>query len=258
MELVNALFSLLEKFDTNTILLIVGFDVLLIATFCRRGGFTLLKRRKRDDWILDLSGLFVQGTLIPWLQIVIVIALMAAVFPDLAGSLTWHPLAAFAFCFVVVDYGYYWNHRLFHNKKLWAIHKVHHTAPQMDVIVTSRNTLWTSFLIVYLWINGVMLYLLADPAAYLLAVTLTAVLDVWRHSTLQPVGILKNILGSVLILPNDHAWHHSQDVYDVNFGANLNVWDKLHGSWYVNDAEPARIGLVLEMSVVSKLWWPFR
>ena len=58
MELVNTLFSLLEIFEPNTILLVVGFDVLLIATFCRRGGFSLLKRRKKDDWILDLSGLF--------------------------------------------------------------------------------------------------------------------------------------------------------------------------------------------------------
>lgn len=258
MSLYETLSSALNGIDRQTWLLIIGFNVLLVATFCRRGGMALLKRRKADDWIIDLASLFVQGTFIPWLQVVVVIAAMAALFPGWAGALTWHPLMSFLFCFVVVDYGYYWNHRLFHQKGFWSIHQVHHTASQMDVITTSRNTLWTSIFIIYLWVNGVMLYLLADVSAYLLAITLTAVLDLWRHSKLEPKGLVKKVLGTVLILPSDHAWHHSQDIYDINFGANLNVWDRLHGSWHRSNSEPKQIGIVSDMNILSKLWWPFK
>lgn len=256
--MLNELMTFLNEFDRHTLALIIGFDVLLVATFCRKGGWRLFRRRKTDDWVLDLSGLFIQGTLIPWLQVAVVIGVLALTVPQLAGSLTMHPVLAFLFCFVLVDYGYYWNHRLFHHKRFWAVHKVHHSAPQMDVFVTSRNTLWTSFFIVYLWANGVMLFLLNDPTYYVIAITLTAILDLWRHSNINPSGALARLLGSVLVLPRDHAWHHSQDIYDVNFGANLNIWDRIHGTWYQKSDEPKQIGLVLDMGLMAKLWWPFK
>lgn len=256
--MIESLLSVFNELDTETLALIAAFDVLLIATFCRKGGWALLRKRKKDDWALDLSGLFVQGTLIPWLQVAMVIGALYLIAPELAGTLDLHPAVAFLICFVAVDYGYYWNHRLLHKKRFWHIHKVHHSAPQMDVLVTSRNTLWTSFFIVYLWLNGIMLFLLADPTYYVVAITLTAILDLWRHSTLNPSGRIATLLGSVLILPRDHAWHHSQDIYDVNFGANLNFWDRLHGTWYQQEKAPARIGLTLDMGLMAKLWWPFR
>ncbi|MCG8671699.1 MAG: sterol desaturase family protein [Pseudomonadales bacterium] len=258
MDIIENITAIISSLDTNTWMLIIGFDFLLIATFCRRGGLALLKNRKKDDWVLDLTGLFVQGTMIPWLQVAVVIAAMSSVFPELGGSLSWHPVVAFLFCFVVVDYGYYWNHRLFHTDKLWAIHKVHHTAPQMDVLTTSRNTLWTSLFIIYLWANGAMIYLLADPTVYLLAITITAILDLWRHSKLNPKGMLRNVLRTFLILPSDHAWHHSQDIYDVNFGANINWWDRIHGTWHDSEEQPKTIGLTTTMSIAERLWWPFK
>ncbi|PCJ46862.1 MAG: sterol desaturase [Moraxellaceae bacterium] len=252
------LHSFVGQLDDNTLLLSAGFTLLLIVTFCRPSGFVLLKNRKADDWLLDLSNLFVQGTFIPWLQVILIAVLLTELLPGWSGSLAWHPVFAFLFCFVVVDYGYYWNHRLLHSKRFWPIHMVHHTAKQMDVLPTSRNTLWTSFFILYLWVNGVMLYLLENPEVYLLTITLTALLDLWRHSRLQPKGLFGKLLGSVLVLPNDHAWHHSQDIYDINFGANLNLWDRLHGSWLRNNREPENLGVVSDMNMISKLWWPFR
>ena len=116
---------------------------------------------------------------------------------------------------------YYWNHRILHTRKMWPIHVVHHTAQQMDVITTSRNSVWSSLFIIYLWGNGVVVYLLDDPMPYLAAVTITAVLDLWRHSPIHPTGFLEHFLGMFLILPKDHAWHHSRDQHNINFGANF-------------------------------------
>jgi sterol desaturase/sphingolipid hydroxylase (fatty acid hydroxylase superfamily) len=247
----------LSTIDPGTWALFISFWGLVIATATVSGGVAIFFERKKDDWILDGISLFVQGALIPLLQVFLVATWLTAFAPGSAGSVEIHPVLAFALCFVGVDYLYYWNHRILHTKPLWPVHLVHHTAGQMDVLTTSRNTVWSSLLIVYLWINGALVYLLADPAPYVAAITLTAVLDLWRHSPLQPRGLLERFLGGFLILPRDHAWHHSQDIFDVNFGANINLWDKLHGTWHPSTAEPQELGVKTNISLVSRLLWPF-
>ena len=247
----------LTTIDPGTWALFIAFWSLLLGTAWWGGGLSVFFKRKLDDWMLDGVSLFVQGALIPLCQVFLVAAGLSVWAPTAAGTLVLDPLVSFALCFVGVDYLYYWNHRILHTPKLWPIHLVHHTAPQMDVITTSRNTVWTSFFIVYLWINGAVVYLLPDPTPYAAAVTLTAILDLWRHSPLQPNGALEKTLGSFLILPRDHAWHHSQDVYDVNFGANFNFWDKLHGTWHPSTGQPQELGVKSDISLVSRLLWPF-
>ncbi len=244
--------------DWNLMMLGLAFCVLVIATFARSGGIVLIRNRTLDDWVLDISNLIMQGVMIQWLKVVIIVASLRFLLPDWAGTLVLNPFLAFLCSFVILDYGYYWNHRCLHTQTFWPIHRVHHTARQMDVLVTSRNTLWTSFFILYLWVNSIMMYLLAEPAVYFFGFTLTAVLDLWRHSNFQPKGIAKTVLGALLILPNDHAWHHSRDRYGINFGANLNIWDKMHGTWRRDDLPPKQLGIDEPMKLVHKLWWPFK
>jgi len=250
--------KVLSTIDPGTWALFTAFWILMIATALVSGGASVFFNRKKDDWLLDGISLLVQGALIPLLQVFLVATWLTQFQPDLAKTLVLEPWVAFGLCFVGVDYLYYWNHRILHTKALWPVHLVHHTAHQMDVLTTSRNTVWSSLLIVYLWLNGTVVYLLADPAPYAAAITLTAVLDLWRHSPLNPKGLIRDALGSFLILPRDHAWHHSQDVYDVNFGANLNWWDKLHGTWHLSQQEPKELGVKTNISLVSRLLWPFQ
>ena len=248
----------LASIEPGTWALFGAFWSLVLGTAWLGGGISVFLNRKMDDWMLDGVSLFVQGAVIPLCQVFLVAALLSVWAPGTAGTLVLDPVTSFILCFVGVDYLYYWNHRILHTPKLWPIHLVHHTAPQMDVLTTSRNTIWTSFFIVYLWVNGTLVYLLVDPAPYAAAVTLTAILDLWRHSPLQPSGSLEKILGSFLILPRDHAWHHSQDVYDVNFGANLNFWDKLHATWHASQRQPKELGVKSNISLVSRLLWLFQ
>ncbi|MEC9466850.1 MAG: sterol desaturase family protein [Myxococcota bacterium] len=249
--------EILAAIDPTDWALFLSFWALVVGTVSKSSRLKLMMARRMDDWVLDGVSLAIQGTVIPVLQVLVVIATLDSLAPEMAGSLTLHPLLAFTLCFVGIDYLYYWNHRLLHTDHLWPLHMVHHSAPQMDVFTTSRNTVWTSLFIIYLWGNGAMLYFLADSTPYVMAATLTAILDLWRHSPLQPRGLAETILGSFLILPQSHAWHHSRDVYDVNYGANLNLWDKLHGTWYTADAMPADIGVETDLSLSKRLFWPF-
>ncbi|MEH2022800.1 sterol desaturase family protein [Nostoc sp.] len=241
-------------------LLIFGSFIGLVGwTITNQIGRTQLKVKSREDWLIDATGLTIQGILIPLLQATLVYWIYQYLLPTQHGYLKISLIPTFIISFVVVDYLYYWNHRLLHTKLLWNVHQVHHTVTQMDVLGTSRNTLWTSLLIVYLWIHTLFLYLLADPTGYVLGVSLTSALDLWRHSRLIiPVNTrLYQVLSSWLILPQDHAWHHCREVYNYNYGANLKIWDKLHGTYYESKKMPSIIGIPISLNLLQKLFFPF-
>ena len=230
-------------------------------------GFTLaqpqlrqtLSRKDQASWILDMSGLVVQGMLIPLLQIAVVYQGYRWLLPGLHHAWALSPLGAFLLSFVGVDYLYYWNHRLLHSHWLWPIHRVHHTVTQMDVLGTSRNTLWSSFFILYLWVHALFIFSLSDPTAYILGVSLSNALDLWRHSEAHPPAWLSRWLAPWLILPQDHAWHHSPES-GTNYGANLKLWDWLHNTAHQPSCDrpaPASLGIPTPLSLVQQLIWPF-
>lgn len=237
----------------------LAFVILVGLTVANRVDRKKLRSKSRADWLLDSLGLWMQGLVIPALQIALVYPLYHFLLPQQQGI--WHlsPLLAFCLSFVGVDYVYYWNHRGLHQGWFWQCHQVHHTVTEMDVLGTSRNTLWTSFLIVYLWLNALFLYLLDDPTAYLVGVSLTAALDLWRHSSLQwPRGSwLDRLLSAWLILPRDHAWHHASDSSGCNFGGNLKLWDQLHGTYCDRDQPPATLGIQTSLTLTQRLLFPF-
>lgn len=241
-------------------LVIFGSFIGLVGwTISNQVGRTQLKVKSREDWFLDGIGLTIQGILIPLLQATLVYSLYEHFLPTHQRYLKISLIPAFIISFVVVDYLYYWNHRLLHSKLLWNVHQVHHTVTQMDVLGTSRNTLWTSLVIIYLWIHTLFLYLLTDPTGYLLGVSLTSALDLWRHSRLLiPANTrLFQFLSFWLILPHDHAWHHCREIHNYNYGANLKIWDKLHGTYYESENLPSPIGIYLSLNLFQKLVFPF-
>lgn len=213
------------------LIVFITFCTLLISTcFCEER-LTLLIRKSIANWTLDISGLFIQGIVIPFFQTTLLYYTLLQFLPHWQDSLRLGPMWIFALHFISVDYLYYWNHRLLHGR-LWHWHIVHHTAERLDVWVSSRNSLWTHFLIVYVWINALFLFLLENPAPYLLSVAITASLDLWRHSQVYPrrPNYIYRLFSKILITPHEHAWHHSNDKIDSNFGANLKIWDRLHGT----------------------------
>ena len=222
----------------------------------RRGGL----RRRTEDWILDGSGLVMQGAVIPVLQILVADVVLSTLAPSWRGAVRLDWWAAFLINFVVVDYAYYWNHRLLHTPALWRWHAVHHTAAAMDVLVTSRNTLWTNGMILYLWVNGLGAFLLANPTPYLAAAALTAALDLWRHSawTPRPGTSISRGVALILVTPRDHAWHHSASRPGCNFGANLGWWDRLHGTAWSSLEAPPALGIEAGGTLAMRLLWPPR
>jgi sterol desaturase/sphingolipid hydroxylase (fatty acid hydroxylase superfamily) len=217
-----------------------------------------LAARRGREWLIDVAGLLVQGVLVPIVGAAVLGAAYVRVAPGLRGALHLPWPLGFLLAFVGVDYLYYWNHRLLHTRPLWPVHAVHHTAPRMDVFVTSRNTLWTSVLIVYLWAGSLFAYVLADPSGYLAGAALTSILDLTRHSPLRLPTAIERALGALFVLPRDHALHHANLETHGNYGANLVLWDRLHGTYLGPRDVPEVLGVESELTAAEALFWPIR
>lgn len=239
-------------------LFITIFWLFFATTFFQAKQRQSLNKKSFQDWLLDGIGLCVQGGLIPLLQVVIGLYFYQRLIPELQVSLNWYPWISFLISFAGVDYVYYWNHRLLHYKKLFSIHAVHHTVTQMDMLGTSRNSLWSSLFLPYIWVNSLMFYLLNDYRGYAFGFFLTCLLDLWRHSSLNlpQNSFIYQILRPWLILPEDHAYHHSRNK-PGNFAANLKLWDILHGTYIQPNYHSKKLGITLNMNLVKKLFWPF-
>jgi sterol desaturase/sphingolipid hydroxylase (fatty acid hydroxylase superfamily) len=239
-------------------LVLAAFAGLVVSTWCRKAGRTATRERTAADWLVDGSGLVMQGVVVPLGQTTLLALALRWAAPGFQGGLALPAGVAFLLHFVIVDYAYYWNHRWLHRPVLWRWHAVHHTAPRMDVFVTSRNTLGTHFLIVYVWLNALGIFLLRDPSPFVLSIALTAALDLWRHSGVGagPQSRLGHLVAWVLITPYEHAWHHSAERTDVNFGANLAWWDRLHRTYASPAERPARLGVTLTWTTWERLVRP--
>lgn len=238
----------------------VTFWALMLTIVIGRRTRARLLAKARDAWILDVTGLLVQGVCIPLLEVTLLYSALQVVAPSLRGALVLPWWAALSLNFVVVDYLYYWNHRLLHTRPLWPVHSVHHSVTDMDVLATSRNPVWASLLIVYVWVNGTLLYVLDDARPFALAAALTAALDLWRHSSLGPrrQSALYGGVSLVFITPSDHAWHHaSGSAAHGNYGANLSIWDRLHGTFVGVADEASDLGIEVKLPLWRKLAWPF-
>jgi sterol desaturase/sphingolipid hydroxylase (fatty acid hydroxylase superfamily) len=216
----------------------IAFAVLIAITAALYGVRYFV--RDRRTWVVDASGLLIQGA---------IAAALVLLVPYRRGAIDVPFWPSFLISFVAVDYAYYWNHRLLHGA-LWRWHAVHHTASRLDVVVTSRNTLWTPLLIVYVWAGVAAMLLLRDPSGFLLGLSLTAALDLWRHSPLVPPPRVRRLLSSILVTPHEHAWHHSRSRTEANFGANFTIWDRLHGTFEASDAPPEQLGVDLPVTLL--------
>ena len=153
---------------------------------------------------------------------------------------------------IVADFLGYFAHRLFHGRRLWRYHAIHHSAEDLDWLSATRvhpvNEIGNRLLQV------VPLYLLGFRGEALAA--LVPILTFWAlmvHANLRwDFGPLRYIIAS----PKFHRWHHtSQDEgLDRNF-AGLFPWiDAMFGTLYMpRDRQPERFGVAGER-VPGGLW----
>ena len=162
---------------------------------------------------------------------------------------------------LVGEFTNYWVHRFAHEWKvrpwgewLWRLHRTHHTAAYVNVLLNFRISLFWAFVSPLTWVSAVAIYLGLGPAA----LTATLIFSLWgitTHSHFRwddPIranrvfGPAFRALEHVFVSPGVHHSHHGygRDGGNYrNFGIFLSVYDWMFGTLHIPQGRPSRYGI---------------
>lgn len=157
----------------------------------------------------------------------------------------WH----WIFAILLFDCWMYWWHRVLHRSQwLWRFHRVHHSDAAMDVTTALR----------FHFGEVLLSHVVRTPVILLIGMTLSDVvfyellmlgIVAFHHSNIQ-VGKLDPLLRVVIITPDWHRMHHSEERVetDSNYGVLFSFWDRLFGS---HRMRPEMHNLILGLGELS-------
>jgi len=131
--------------------------------------------------------------------------------------------------FVVVDFCYYWFHRLAHEWNWsWASHSVHHSSEEYNLSTALRQG---TFQPLCSWLFFLPLALIGfSPRLFSIHVQFNTLYQFWIHTKLLPkLGWLEYIINT----PSQHRVHHGRNPYciDKNYAGTLCIWDRMFGTF---------------------------
>ena len=137
---------------------------------------------------------------------------------------------------VGVDFFYYWYHRFSHRVNFaWATHAVHHQSEDYNLAVALRQPWFTQ---AYNWMFYLPLAVLGVPAiVYITCYSLNLVYQYWIHTRLiDRMGAFEWVFNT----PSHHRVHHgtNPEYIDKNYAGILIIWDRMFGTFVLEDAEP--------------------
>jgi sterol desaturase/sphingolipid hydroxylase (fatty acid hydroxylase superfamily) len=152
---------------------------------------------------------------------------------------------SFVVTFVLLDLQAYGQHSLFHRLPwLWRLHRAHHTDHDCDFTTGARfhplETILTT-----LFSLGVIAALGAPPVAVLVSQLVSTAIGFAEHANLRLPANLDRKLRLLLVTPDMHRIHHSQEAGEsrLNLGATFTWWDRLFGT-YVDSPLKGQDGIV--------------
>lgn len=154
--------------------------------------------------------------------------------------------ALYWFClFILLDFQFYWLHRLEHFCRLfWAVHVTHHSSENMNVTVAFRSSVFQPL---YRFVFFLPLAFLGfQPMDILFMYSVMQFWTLFVHTELvDRLGVLELFL----VTPSHHRVHHASNTLylDRNMGMCLIIWDRLFGTFQkelrTEEYESIRYGL---------------
>ncbi|HKX42973.1 MAG TPA: sterol desaturase family protein, partial [Burkholderiaceae bacterium] len=161
---------------------------------------------------------------------------------------------------LVADLVQYWTHRAYHEVPLlWRLHAVHHSVKSMDWLAGSRQHILELLITRTLVLAPIYVLGFSKEVidAYIVVVGFQAV---FNHAN---VSVRLGPLRYLIVTPNFHHWHHSQDdeAIDKNYAAHFAFLDHLFGTAVQADRKwPDQYGVVgdyVPNGYVKQLAFPF-
>jgi sterol desaturase/sphingolipid hydroxylase (fatty acid hydroxylase superfamily) len=164
--------------------------------------------------------------------------------------ITWWSIAL---AVMFADLTYYWEHRVAHQVRiLWTQHAVHHSSRDFNMITGIRfgplESVWS------LVAHIPLLFIGLPPELIFFGILAVLAYQTWIHTeTIGKLGILEMYINT----PSHHRVHHGSDqkYLDKNYGGILIIWDRMFGSFQVEEETP-RYGLTTDFDSQNplKVW----
>ena len=160
---------------------------------------------------------------------------VAAPLPEFAwahrlATIRMHSPAAWLGLYLLVEFAYYWHHRLTHRVRwFWATHSVHHSSNQL-MLASAVRLGWTGRLGGAIAFFAPLAWLGFPPQAVFGLLAAGLFWQFWIHADWLPrLGPLEWVLNT----PTHHRVHHASnpEYLDCNYGSSLIVFDRLFGSF---------------------------
>jgi sterol desaturase/sphingolipid hydroxylase (fatty acid hydroxylase superfamily) len=136
----------------------------------------------------------------------------------------------------------YWTHRLFHGKRMWRYHAVHHSSEELEWISAARFHPINLFL-GSVTADVVMLLMGISPNVFIVLGPFTIAHSAFVHANLDwTLGPFKYVIAG----PVFHRWHHTTADRggEKNFAATFPILDVLFGTFYMPAGErPGHYGV---------------
>lgn len=161
---------------------------------------------------------------------------------------------AFALCFVLDDFAYYWAHRTGHRVRwFWASHVNHHSSQHYNLSTALRQT-WTGFFALGFIFRIPLALLGFHPAMLLFVGAINLIYQFWIHT--EAIGKLPRWFEYVMNTPSHHRVHHATNprYLDSNYAGTLIIWDRMFGSFIEEvEGEHIRYGIVKQLGTFNLL-----
>ncbi|MFZ1807370.1 MAG: sterol desaturase family protein [Cyclobacteriaceae bacterium] len=153
--------------------------------------------------------------------------------------------------FLLVDFAYYWAHRMSHEVNLfWGGHVVHHQSEDYNLSVALRQS---SFQVVWTFAFNLPLALIGfETLDFALVAALNTLYQFWIHTeTIKKLGFLEYFLNT----PSHHRVHHGRDpkYIDKNHAGSLIIWDKMFGTFQAEEEKPT-YGITKPINSWNAVW----
>lgn len=242
----------------NNMLLVFGI-LILFGVIEAAFGYLSDSKRTKDDVLVESVNTFFLMVITKPLIMYIAFQGMRLIVPSKENVLASLPFWISLLIFLLVDdFLQYWYHRSSHEYKwLWKHHRAHHTATEMGLLVSYRETVYFFLMMPNIWWLGIYTYLGGGiPVA--VGIVLKQIIVISSHSlatwdsffykrpALMPV---MKILERIFITPAFHHGHHAVSKIDDignpngNFGNMFSIWDQLFGTANFTHAFPTEYGI---------------
>ncbi len=138
---------------------------------------------------------------------------------------------------LLVDFAYYWGHRLSHEVNvMWGGHVVHHQSEEYNLSVALRQssfqTLWTFAFNLPIALLGF------RTEDFILVAAFNLLYQFWIHT--EVIKKLPRWIEFILNTPSHHRVHHGRNpkYIDKNHAGSLIIWDRMFGTFQEEEEHP--------------------